>query len=354
MWIVLSFAIVLQIITAFPTDAPYFVNNTRPLVISHRGAWGELPDHSSAAYTTAYFDGADFDEPDLQVTKDGVLFIMHNPWMKETTNIEDIPQFKDRRTTVSFSSNETSFTWTDDYLVNDFTWDELIQAGLKVRNRYPHRNHQFDDVYPPMRLEDAIELLLKLNKETPRTDKESLTGLYIETKWVGFYKKRGVDIAQILYDVLSKYEVETAEKAFKKLPIIIESFEQSSLLFFRNKTNLPLIQLMFYSSQIKYDLQWITQYANGVGPNYQYLFYYKDEPFSLNQPSKFIQECHSLDLKVHPYVLQDDLLIFTSSSISESEVYYLKGVDGMFTEFPENTLQAMKYFIQKKTFLVSE
>ena len=110
MWIVLALAIVLQTLAALPTDAPYFINGTRPLVVSHRGACGELPDHSSAAYTTAYFDGTDFDEPDLQVTKDGVLFIMHNPCMKETTNIENFPQFKDRRTTVSFSSNETSFT----------------------------------------------------------------------------------------------------------------------------------------------------------------------------------------------------------------------------------------------------
>lgn len=67
---------------AVKTDCPYFSNPDRPLVLAHRGACGTVPEHSKAAYTTAFYEGTDFDEPDLQVTKDGVLVISHNPFLK--------------------------------------------------------------------------------------------------------------------------------------------------------------------------------------------------------------------------------------------------------------------------------
>ena len=50
-------------------------------------------------------------------------------------------------------------------------------------------------------------------------------GLYIETKMYGFYKDRGLDIAEMLYNNLKKYDLETVEKSSKKLPIIFECFE---------------------------------------------------------------------------------------------------------------------------------
>jgi len=348
--------VLLQLVCVIQGTPNYFENKSRPLVISHRGACGEMPDHSEASYTTAFFDGTDFNEPDIQVTKDGVLLISHNPCMKETTNIENFPQFESRRRDFSYTSNETSFSCQDDFLINDFTWDELMEAGLKVRNRYAHRSHLLDDVYPAMRLEDVIELMLKLNEESPRTDNIFKTGLYIETKGVGLYKELGYNIAELFYDVLAKYDIETAEKAGKKLPIVIESFEQDSLLFFKNITDLPTVQLMFFNDRIKYDISWIVQYSDGVGPNNNYMFNYGGEERTAEEPSKFIEECHALGLKVHPYVLQDDMLLHSDNAIKEHEIWYNKGVDGIFTEFPETTLQSFRYLTSKSRiiFKISE
>jgi glycerophosphoryl diester phosphodiesterase len=171
MKLALLFISLIALSLSLKTDCPYFSNPNRPLVLSHRGACGTIPDHSAAAYSTAYFGGTDFDEPDVQVTKDGVLFISHNPCMKETTNIEELTQFNDRKVTFDYKSNDTHYTCTDDYLVNDFTWQELIDAGLKVRTRYAHRNHFYDDMFSPMRLDDAIELMLDLNSKSPRKDR---------------------------------------------------------------------------------------------------------------------------------------------------------------------------------------
>eukprot|EP00344_Euplotes_crassus_P004446 CAMPEP_0197004254 /NCGR_PEP_ID=MMETSP1380-20130617/21146_1 /TAXON_ID=5936 /ORGANISM="Euplotes crassus, Strain CT5" /LENGTH=313 /DNA_ID=CAMNT_0042422987 /DNA_START=164 /DNA_END=1105 /DNA_ORIENTATION=+ len=301
-----------------------------------------MPDHSSAAYATAYYDGTHFDEPDLQVTKDGVLFIMHNTCMKETTNIEKLHQFDDRRTDVKFSTNETELHCEDDYLVNDFTWQELIDAGLKVRNRFKTRSHYYDDLYPPMRLEDAIELMLDLNEKAPVKDRKFKTGLYIETKAVRFYKdQRNVDIAQILYDTLEKYDLHTVEKATEKLPIFIESFEQDSLLYFKSKTDLPTVQLM--TDSFEYDLDWISSYSNGVGPKHTFMFNYDGEEFNLDKPSRFIQQCHALDMRVHPWIFQDDILVYSEDAIDEAKIWETKGVDGYFTEFPHSTLNTLRY-----------
>ncbi|MBU1815220.1 MAG: glycerophosphodiester phosphodiesterase, partial [Gammaproteobacteria bacterium] len=48
-----------------------------PTVIAHRGASALRPEHTLAAYQQAIDDGADIIEPDLVITKDGVLVARH-------------------------------------------------------------------------------------------------------------------------------------------------------------------------------------------------------------------------------------------------------------------------------------
>ena len=50
---------------------------TGRIVIAHRGASGDRPEHTLAAYELAIEQGADFIEPDLVPTKDGVLVARH-------------------------------------------------------------------------------------------------------------------------------------------------------------------------------------------------------------------------------------------------------------------------------------
>ena len=52
-----------------------------PIVIGHRGAAGERPEHTLASYQLAIERGADFIEPDLVVTKDGILIARHEPML---------------------------------------------------------------------------------------------------------------------------------------------------------------------------------------------------------------------------------------------------------------------------------
>jgi glycerophosphoryl diester phosphodiesterase len=70
-----------------------------PLVIGHRGASGYRPEHTLAAYELAIAQGADFIEPDLVSTSDGVLVARHENEISGTTDVAAHPEFADRRTT---------------------------------------------------------------------------------------------------------------------------------------------------------------------------------------------------------------------------------------------------------------
>ena len=265
--------------------------------------------------------------------------------MKETTNIGSIPEFSHRKVNITYAGAQAFFNCTNDYLVNDFTFKELMDAGVKLRNRKSKRNPYFNDMFLLMRIEEVIDLMLDLNSKALRIDRVFKTGLYIETKFVQFYLSKNFNLPSLLYDILKKYDIETVNKATHKLPVIIQSFEEESLILF-NFTDLPKIHLL--SPDYEYDLKRISTFAHGVGPKIAYLFNYKDENFNLDKPSLFIQECHNLSLLVHPWTLQDDALQYSDNSIEEVKILLHKGIDGIFSEYPSSTLQAMEYILEKQ------
>ena len=69
------------------SNAPYFYNTERPLVIAHRGSAGHVPEESLASFVDAYYGGADFIEMDLQITSDGYLVIQHDASLNSSTNV---------------------------------------------------------------------------------------------------------------------------------------------------------------------------------------------------------------------------------------------------------------------------
>mmetsp|Transcript_12149 Transcript_12149/g.26589 ORF Transcript_12149/g.26589 Transcript_12149/m.26589 type:complete len:178 (-) Transcript_12149:1735-2268(-) len=74
----------------------------RPLVIGHRGSSYNLPEHTLASYRLALELGADYIEPDLVPTSDGVLVACHSIDLNITTNVAEV--FPDRyRLDVSHS-----------------------------------------------------------------------------------------------------------------------------------------------------------------------------------------------------------------------------------------------------------
>ncbi len=67
------------------------------VIIAHRGASAERPEHTLAAYELAIAQGADYIEPDLVATKDLVLVARHENELSSTTDVASRPEFADRR-----------------------------------------------------------------------------------------------------------------------------------------------------------------------------------------------------------------------------------------------------------------
>ena len=91
-------------------------------VIGHRGASALRPEHTLASYQKAIDDGADFIEPDLVSSKDGILVARHENEISGTTNVATLPQFADRKKTKII----------DDFInenKNNFISDNLAITG---------------------------------------------------------------------------------------------------------------------------------------------------------------------------------------------------------------------------------
>jgi glycerophosphoryl diester phosphodiesterase len=168
----------------------------------------------------------------------------HDPFLKETTNIEEYKdKYADRMGSWDYRPTYGN-VYTDDWLIHNFTLAELKE--LKRVQRYPDlRNTDFDKFFQIMTFEEVIELMFELHEKYPNSDRKYPIGLYVETKMYAFYKQQsGRDIANMTYDVLKKYNLSTIEDCQDKLPIIIECFEGDSLKQFATLSNLPLVRLM--------------------------------------------------------------------------------------------------------------
>ena len=86
-----TIALLAVLFTALPLQASDFI------VIAHRGASGERPEHTLAAYERAIDQGADYIEPDLVVTKDMVLVARHENELSDTTDVAAHEEFADSR-----------------------------------------------------------------------------------------------------------------------------------------------------------------------------------------------------------------------------------------------------------------
>ncbi len=100
----------------------------RPLIIAHRGASSYLPEHTLEAYALAIEQGADFIEPDLVITKDGVLIVRHENELSDTTDVAE--KFPDRKTIKIFGERQV-----EGWFSEDFTLDEI--KLLRAKERVP-------------------------------------------------------------------------------------------------------------------------------------------------------------------------------------------------------------------------
>jgi glycerophosphoryl diester phosphodiesterase len=222
------------------TDTPA----SAPIVIAHRGASAYRPEHTLAAYQLAIDQGADFIEPDLVPTRDGVLVARHENALSDTTDVAERPDFAPRRTTKVIDGAPVT-----DWFSEDFTLAEL--KTLRARERIPDirpGNRAFDGRYAVPTLAEILQLLERAERETGRQ-----VGLYPEIKHPTYFLHTGrfLDGTPIHMDLGRMLVAALQAGAFTDpARVYIQSFEPASLVALKREVlpaaglDLRLVQLI--------------------------------------------------------------------------------------------------------------
>ena len=204
-----------------------------PLVIAHRGASGERPEHTRAAYELAIEQGADFIEPDLVMSKDGVFVVRHENEIGGTTDVAAHPEFADRHTTRTIDGVVTTGWFTE-----DFTLAEL--KTLRARERLPQlrpANTAHDGQYPILTFGEVVEIARAGSARTGRT-----ISVAPELKHPTYFASIGLPMEDAFVATLQRLNLTSADA-----PILIQCFEVGPLQRLSTRIQSPLLQLMSLS-----------------------------------------------------------------------------------------------------------
>ncbi len=289
------------------------------VVIAHRGASGERPEHTLESYRLAIEQGADYIEPDLVMTRDRVLIARHENEIGGTTDVAQHPEFAQRRRTQVIDG-ETMTGW----FTEDFTLAEI--KTLRARERLPALrpgNGRFDGhVFIPT-FDEILQLAAAANLGRSA---EPRVGIYPETKHPAHFAALGLPQEQAVLDALERFGY-----GREGSPVFIQSFDPNNLRELRDLTHLPLVQLLEHELG---DMRGIAEYADAIGIA---------KPLAT---ASAIAAAHELDLAVHVWTfraenefLPADLKVGADPAghgnlEGEIERYLARGMDGFFTDFP--------------------
>ena len=345
-----------------------------PTLIGHRGAPALRPEHTLASYTQAIEDGANIIEPDLVITKDGVLVARHENAIailntdgtvrEATTDIVDRPEFASRKTTKTIDGNVITGWFTE-----DLTLAEL--KTLRARERIPAirpANVAFNGQFQVPTFQEVIDLAKSKSIEKGRT-----IGIYPETKHPTYFKSIGLPLEKRLIDVLTLNGWNS-----KEAPVFIQSFEVANLKEIRGMTTARIVQLLSSSGR-PYDfvaagaretrsyadvitpagLKEVASYANAIGPSKDMVIPLVSGNFGT--PTALVANAKAAGLAVHIYTLRPENnflpialkkapvtdITLRGDSITEIQTFLQVGIDGFFTDDPAVGREAIRTFVKK-------
>jgi glycerophosphoryl diester phosphodiesterase len=362
-------------IRAYPT-----LSGKAPLVIGHRGASGYLPEHTLEAYKLAIEQGADFIEPDLVATKDGILIARHEPNITSTTDVSERPEFASRKTKRKVDGVEE-----EGWFASDFTLAEI--KTLRAKQPAAERDQSHNGKFSVPTLAEIIALAKDESKKAKR-----VIGIYPETKHPTYHNELQLGLEDRLLTELAKHGYTK-----RNSPVVIQSFEVSNLKYLRSKTQVRLVQLIdaddvkpdgsmalvapydkpydfvvnkdartFASLLTPEGLREIRTYADGIGPWKPYLVSARqvdrdndgkmddlngdgkmDERDRVLMPAgNVVRDAHAVGLFVHAYTFRNEprrlASDFKGDPMAEYKLFYQLGVDGLFTDFPDTAVAARK------------
>jgi glycerophosphoryl diester phosphodiesterase len=326
-----------------------------PLVIAHRGASGYRPEHTLAAYELAIEQGADFIEPDVVSTKDGVLVARHENEISGTTDVAKHPEFIGRRKTNTIDGKQET-----GWFVEDFSLAEL--RTLRARERLPAirpKSAAFDGRFEVPTLREVLNLARRKSSATGRT-----IGVYPETKHPTYHKSIGLALEQKVVDLLK-----AGGYTGRDAPVFIQSFEVANLKELNRLTDIRLVLLIdakalpggkvefgrpydfvaardprtFGDLLTPAGLAELAKFVDGIGPPKVCVVPVdgKGEPLP---PTTLVRDAHAAGLTVHPYTFRAEASFlpagYGGDPLKEFEQFFHLGADGVFADQPDLAVRA--------------
>jgi glycerophosphoryl diester phosphodiesterase len=324
-----------------------------PLVIGHRGAPGYRPEHTLASYALAIDLGVDFIEPDLVMTKDGVLIARHENEISGTTDVA--LKFPGRKATKTIDGKTV-----EGYFTEDFTLAEI--KTLRAKERLAFRNQAWNGFFAIPTFDEVIDLAKRRSHEKGR-----VIGIYPETKHPSYFRSIGLALEPPLVKAL-------AANGFvgPKDPVFIQSFEVQNLKDLSKLTGVRLVQLMENERSRPYDfvaagdrrtygdlmqpraLAELAAYVHGIGP-YKRSIIPQGPDKRLQAPNNLVAEAHKAGLLVHPYTFRDEPEFLASDygldPVKEYLQFFELGVDGVFSDAGDTAVRARALLPKGQSFI---
>lgn len=377
------------------------LDGRQPLVIAHRGASGYFPEETLEAYTLAIAMGADVIEPDLVLSKDGVLVARHDVTLSASTDVADHPEFASRKRAGENGDGEAVAA---DWFVSDFTLAELKTLGARSPNHADAK--QYDGLFRIATFEEVLQLREQKSAETGRT-----IAVYPETKNPSYHlallQSHAVPVRMedALMQAITAHNLNA-----KDAPIFVQSFEPGSLQYLRSVgSKTRQVQLIdaydvdFQTGHMVYGnapdhlvysqptdwklagdtrlfdwfltsagLAFVKTYADGIGPWKPMLVPVKcttdaqghctdldgsggfnGYPDALSQaPTSLVSDAHKAGLFVHEYTFRNEKAGYynlthdmNGDPANEYLQHFRLGVDGVFTDQSDTAVAAREKYL---------
>jgi glycerophosphoryl diester phosphodiesterase len=323
-------------------------------VFGHRGASALRPEHTLASYAKAIADGADYIEPDLCCTKDGVLIARHENNIIGTTDVAKRTEFAGRKTEKVIDGQKQT-----GWFVEDFTLAELKQ--LRAIERLPQfrpQNAAMDGEFDVPTWQEIVDFTAAEAATRGRA-----IGLVPELKHSTYFNSIGLPLEDRFVAGLGQHAY------LRRAPIGIQSFEIANLRLLRAKlgrpANIRLMQLVepgagkpadvvaggagpSYAEMVTPPgLSEVARYADVIAPPVRAIIPL-DPDGRLGKPSAIVADAHKAGLTVTIWTFRPENYFLAANfkdangdaarneagSVAEMRTYIATGIDGFFSDDP--------------------
>ena len=318
----------------------------RPVIVGHRGAPAYRPEHTVASYELAIDLGADLIEPDVVVSRDGVLIARHENELSRSTDVARHPEFADRCATREVDGKVRTGWFTE-----DFTLAEL--RTLRAVERMPALrplNTPYDGQFGILTLAEVVDIARR------RSTASRPVRVLAELKKPGWTAEHGLPMAELVAEELRRIGAASADGS-----VVLQSFDAPALRQLRSDLGDDgPVMLQLVDDDPEDDvlvtpsgLREVSTYAQGVAPS-RHRILLRDADDVLTGVSDLVARSHAAGLAVVPWALRAENtflprqlrrgadLALHGDALAEARILLEAGVDGLITDHPEIAVRAQQ------------